>query len=124
MRKFVQYIADDGRAFENEDECLKYEREKANQSLGNKFRMFDPLFRETTDIHCVWYVYMYDSEAYTHFVELCDEIGVIPPSFIDKRPTKIYWDKDTEEWKDFDTLFTECLQMSRLFSQCEEQILW
>lgn len=112
MIKITQYQAFDGTVFNNEDECLKYERKSKltnNTYLQiwshNQKEMGDPLFNLCPDK--VWYVKC-NKEGMDYFNYLCENDEVV--KIIDKDnlydSSDIlywYWDDDKYKWINFDT---------------------
>lgn len=112
MIKVTQYQAFDGTMFENEDECLEYERKSkltANTYLQvwdyAKKKMGDSLFNFY--IAEVWYVKC-NKEGMDYFNYLCEREGIF--GIIDKDnlydSSDIlywYWDDDKYKWVSFDT---------------------
>lgn len=65
----IIYVANDGKKFSTEDECVRYERFTQSCKLGHKLRFFNVDFRELlsgdphADFEDCFYVYVADEEA-------------------------------------------------------------
>ena len=65
----IVYVANDGKKFATENECLCYERFLESSRLGHKLRFFNSDFREVLsgdprkDFEDCFYVYVQDQEA-------------------------------------------------------------
>ena len=74
MIEVHKYIADDGTEFDNEYDCLEYERDQSTQEFKSRIVALDDLGnrRAITDISSHLYLYIADEEAYDFYNRLCD----------------------------------------------------
>ena len=125
MIEKVLYIADDGREFEDEKECLTYERDKAYRAVinNNELHMWDadgnPETAET--IETISFVKFDTLRACDYFEEVCNEYGIYTPwnngaDHYEKAPnTMYYWDYCNDEWVDFTYELHKVKQRAKIF---------
>ena len=96
-QKFEKWFADDGTEFDNEKDCVVYERRKNEEKVVKDFKKLKPKFLDIPILE--WY---YGSDAEVMSVNLKDEAGFIAVedyfaikssymemcSFIEKKPTE------------------------------------
>ena len=104
MKTITTYMADDGKIFDNYDDCYEYE---LNQSLGSidaRIRMFDeclnPMTEKLTTANsdsilgrCA-YIYLADQAAVNIMQDLYDQFGYIFP----KSAGYWYYDYENDIW--------------------------
>ena len=74
----VVYVADDGKHFETENECIRYERLAEASKIGHKLRFFNMNFRELLsgdprlDFEACAYLYVQDQEALNFLTKMSE----------------------------------------------------
>jgi hypothetical protein len=103
MKEIIKYEAFDGTIFEDEDECVEYERLKQNGKFAGQIHFFG-FDKKPLKISCeayeVYYVIVETVEAAMWWDDFCREEKVERP--FEKKPFKpgFYWyDGYSSEWK-------------------------
>lgn len=121
MREVTLYVAEDGKNFYDEEECIKYEH---SQIIPNIYvRAFDQNFEEifleddfekVADKAC--YLKFENQKSKERFEELGDYYGCCTVGLSFSNVLNFYWDDDTFTWKDLDEKINS---MKDFIQKCE-----
>lgn len=81
MEEIIMYKAEDGKLFNNVDDCVEYEFELFGKTLKNDLLMFNEDHEQIklsvdTDYELVHYVVLKTEEAYNYFMERNETLGL------------------------------------------------
>lgn len=81
MEEITMYKANDGKLFDDVDDCVEYEFELFGKTLKNDLLMFNEDHEQIklsvdTDYNLVHYVVLKTKEAYDYFMERNDVLGL------------------------------------------------
>lgn len=81
MEEIIMYKANDGKLFNNADDCIEYEFEVFGKSLKNELLMFDEDHEKIellidTNYDLVHYVILKTKEAYDYFIKQNNILGL------------------------------------------------
>ena len=121
------YRANDGTIFEDEDDCLRYERmvKYADNTsllfadLGGKYISMESIINGENFLDEVCFIICKSYEGYQVLCELCDEIGLTAPEnwgdMNDKEtPRCWFWREDKYPYGNWDTLYSALEEAKRL----------
>ena len=99
MIEVHKFIADDGTEFDNEYDCLEYERDKSTNEFKNRIVALDEWGkrRAITDIASHLYLYIADEEAYNFYNHLCEDDSYITLN-TETKYGFFYFDGNMDEW--------------------------
>lgn len=104
MRKEITYVACDGKRFDDETACLKYEASLRNDQIDGKIYFWnlsrEPLPLSTHTAEHIFFIYVKDKSAVSCACEIFDEAGCEDP-WRDTPPEDnmlYYYDTITDEW--------------------------
>ena len=124
MIERVSYIADDGTAFEDEDECLKYERTLMLKKYERDIHMWDSEFQhipitDSQALDKVYYLTCDTAEAVEIMHNWFEYMGYSSPFEGDKRFAEMaghhYYYQDNDEWYEADDLIEKARGMMKIF---------
>ena len=110
MTEYTTYIAFDGEEFDDEDDCLAYERQLKADTYKNKIFFFNekgkPVPLDVEDLDDVYFVNIKTEDATQWFVDRCHDSGSTHPwSYDSKRKeefplTGFFWfDTNGDYWR-------------------------
>lgn len=119
------YIANDGKEFEDEEECFKYEQNLLYGDVikNNELQMFDYDKHETTKVEQCFYLKCDSIKACELFIELCDRFGAYTP-FIEGTYGNgtytvgigtWYYDEDYDRWISLEDLEDKIKEIKEIF---------
>lgn len=79
MYEITKYVCEeDGKEFDTEKECLKYERELKYGAViaNNELRMWDEDFKPTTELGDIEYFMCSTTRAFDYLKDLNDDVGI------------------------------------------------
>ena len=101
MKEIFMYVADDGKMFDDEDECRDYEYEVTTKAIEERIALFSesrkplPLNRQAVDD--AFYARIDTEEAFDWFYDQLETAGYTPNGLIWYGKPDIYiWDKDNK----------------------------
>lgn len=104
MREEITYVACDGKRFDDETACLKYEASLRNDQIDGKIYFWnlsrEPLPLTMRTAEHAFFIYVKDKSAVPYVCELFEEAGCdspwsnVPP----EDNTLCYYDTVTDEW--------------------------
>ena len=106
MRKKIIYIADDGKEFSSESDCIQYEFNNSYEQLCKNLVFYDEDFNiiNKHDFNTItesFYVYVGDENAIEATNLLYEHFGFIFPD----HTGYFYYNWDTDEWHSLDKRF-------------------
>ena len=124
MIERVSYIADDGTVFEDEYECLEYERTLILKKCEHDIHMWDNEFQpipitDSQALDKVYYLTCDTAEAVEAMNDWFEHMGYSSPfegnkSFADMAGRHYYW-QDNDEWSEADDLIEKMSGMMKIF---------
>ena len=124
MIERVSYIADDGTAFEDEDECLEYERGLMLKKYEHDIHMWDNEFQpipitDSKALDKVYYLTCDTAEAVEVMNDWFEHMCYSSPfeggnSFAEMAGCHYYW-QDNGEWYEADDLIEKVSGMMKIF---------
>lgn len=124
MIERVSYIADDGTTFEDEDECLEYERTLMLKKYEHDIHMWDNEFQPIpiTDpkaLDKIYYLTCDTAEAVEVMNNWFEYMGYSSPfeggnSFAEMAGCHYYW-QDNDKWYEADNLIEKVSGMMKIF---------
>lgn len=124
MIERVSYIADDGTAFEDEDECLEYERALMLKKYEHDIHMWDNEFQpipitDSKALDKVYYLTCDTAEAVEVMNDWFEHMDYSSPfeggnSFAEMAGCHYYW-QDNDEWCEADDLIEKVSGMMKIF---------
>lgn len=124
MIECVSYIADDGTVFEDEYECLEYERTLILKKCEHDIHMWDNEFQpipitDSQALDKVYYLTCDTAEAVEAMNDWFEHMGYSSPfegnkSFADMAGRHYYW-QDNDEWYEADNLIEKVSGMMKIF---------
>lgn len=124
MIERVSYIADDGTAFEDEDECIDYERGLILKKYEHDIHMWDDNFQlipitDSLALDKVYYLTCDTAEAAAVMHEWFEDMRYSSPfegnkSFAEMAGRHYYW-QDNDEWYEADDLIEKVRGMMKIF---------
>lgn len=124
MIERVSYIADDGTVFEDEYECLEYERTLILKKCEHDIHMWDNEFQpipiaDSKALDKVYYLTCDTAEAVEAMNDWFEHMGYSSPfegnkSFADMAGRHYYW-QDNDEWYEADNLIEKVSGMMKIF---------
>lgn len=124
MIERVSYIADDGTAFEDEDECLEYERALMLKKYEHDIHMWDNEFQpipitDSKALDKVYYLTCDTAEAVEAMNDWFEHMDYSSPfedgnSFAEMAGCHYYW-QDNDEWYEADDLIEKVSGMMKIF---------
>jgi len=100
MTEITRYVANDGKEFDDEDDCMEYEM--SLMPGANEVTMLahcrNGRLSITHDIEDASYMYVHTSDAVDYLTEKGDYIGVIVPESVGF----FRWNGDRSEWIDIE----------------------
>lgn len=93
MKEIIRYIADDGKVFDDEDDCREYEKQTHYGKLKDGVKALDYQFRPVDAFECDvhFYVNILDASFVEDYVKYCDEYFGISVNI--KSPGVWYYDE-------------------------------
>ena len=130
------YIADDGKVFESERECERYElynklKDKkmavVADHLGNviPFDQCYTLDDNASRFYEAFFLYAASPNQYKNLYEaMYFEYGceMPEPDQVQTYPAALYYDGDKDEWVDFTRAYTEIMDKKRIFENMKEAL--
>lgn len=124
MIERVSYIADDGTAFEDEDECIDYERGLMLKKYEHDIRMWDSEFQpipitDSRALDKVYYLTCDTAEAVEVMNNWFEYMGYPSPfegdkGFAEMAGRHYYW-QDDDEWHEADYFIEKVRGMMKIF---------
>lgn len=124
MIERVSYIADDGTAFEDEDECLEYEHGLILKKYEHDIHMWDNEFQpipitDSKALDKVYYLTCDTAEAVEVMNDWFEYLCYSSPfegdkSFAEMAGRHYYW-QDNDEWYEADDLIEKVSGMMKIF---------
>ena len=124
MIERVSYIADDGTAFEDEDECLEYERTLMLKKYERDIHMWDSEFQpilitDSQALDKVYYLTCDTAEAVEVMNNWFEYMGYPSPfegdkGFAEMAGRHYYW-QDDDEWHEADYFIEKVRGMMKIF---------
>lgn len=124
MIERVSYVADDGTAFEDEDECLEYECNLMLQKHEHDIHMWDNEFQpisitDSQALDKVYYLTCDTAEAVEVVNDWFESLNYSSPfegdkDFADMAGHHYYW-QDNDEWYEADDLIEKVCGMVKIF---------
>ena len=101
MKEILMFQADDGKMFDDEEECREYEHEVATKAVGGQIALFDahrkplPLVRQS--VEDVFYARIDTEEAFDWFYDQCENRGCMTEGLYWYDKPDIYiWDANAK----------------------------
>ena len=103
MKEIIKYEAFDGTIFEDEYECIAYERLKQSEGFSGQIHFFN-CWKKPMKLNCdqndVYYAVVDTKEAAEWWNEICAEEGSVQPFKQRDYKPGFYWYEDYNEgWK-------------------------
>ena len=103
MKEIITYEAFDGTIFDNEDECVEYERLKQSERFVGQIHFFGAL-KNPLDLNCnqedVYYAVVDTTEAAEWWNDICAKEGLEKPFKQRTYKPGFYWYTDyNDAWK-------------------------
>ena len=124
MIERVSYIADDGTTFEDEDECLEYERTLMLKKYEHDIHMWDSEFQpipitDSQALDKVYYLTCDTAEAVEVMHNWFEYMGYSSPfkgdkGFAEMAGRHYYW-QDDDEWHEADYFIEKVRGMMKIF---------
>lgn len=118
----IIYRADDGREFDNEEECEAYENQQKIRNMNLQSRFFDEngrLLPIEDIIYCVehaWYMEIATMEEARFLAEYAErEVGII--LFEDKPQVGRFYFIENEEWRPIEDLYQRYVKVKNIFER-------
>lgn len=124
MIEVRKYIADDGTEFDNEYDCLDYEKRLNSSKYDNKIVALDynkkrePLFNVGNHV----YLYIADKDAYDFYNDLCYEEECIQLDTVSKSGF-FYFDTVDDEWRNLDDWISQLMDYKRILIDVLDAII-
>lgn len=124
MIECVCYIADDGTTFEDEDECLEYERTLMLKKYEHDIHMWDSEFQpipitDSQALDKVYYLTCDTADAVEVVNAWFDDMGYTSPFKGDEcfgaLAGRHYYYQDNDEWYEADDLIDKARGMMKIF---------
>lgn len=115
----IRYVADDGREFESENDCLEYERKAYIKKFSKEIRMFDPSGNRVpveNGITDVFYLEVTTDEAAEAFEKFYNDS--FTPWDWNEMPKagKWYYDENDDNWYLVQDLIDKVREIEKIFS--------
>lgn len=110
MKRVEQFIADDGKIFDDEWECEQYERNLKFKSvtINKDFRLWNKNRQLTDDISDAFYIEVLNEEAIEYIIAISEDDGLSTPWFqwdpdknLEKIPELYGYDEEEDIWFSF-----------------------
>ena len=103
MKTIMYFVAEDGTRFENEDECVRYERAAKANSFKNEISFYDADRKPMNvdgDFDSVYFILVKSLGAAQWLINLCRDEGCESPfDYRGVKPGLYWWDDDFGHWR-------------------------
>lgn len=121
MTEITKWIADDGKEFEDYDECRDYEIGLELKEISDAVHLYDwqkrPLPLDESHLEDAHYIMIETRSAFNRLEELNDEHFSVnlPSNQGFTSPGLYFWDGDDDEWKHLEEEITRLVEMREHF---------
>ncbi len=125
MIEIHKYIADDGTEFDNEYDCVIYERNLAAKAFNNKIVALSASGKRMnliSDLEYHAYLYIANEEAYEFYNELCEDHNC---NYLDTYTHYgfFYYDTSQEEWINIDNWIDALIEYKNMILEALDTIM-
>lgn len=125
MKEIISYEAFDGTIFEDEYECIKYERQAQSEGFYGQIHFFNAI-KKPLKLYCdqndIYYAVVKTPEAAEWWNDLCANEGIEQPfKKRDYAPGFYWYDTYTDKWKCLQEEMEELQLMADEFQQFVEK---
>ena len=130
MTEYTTYVAFDGSEFDDEDDCLAYERTMRATDYEGELFFYDsnrkPLPLDVEDLDNVYFVNILTEKASAWFLDRCRDCGSTHPWIYDSHrkeefpKTGFFWYDDNGDWRHWQTEMESLRAISDYFQLFEE----
>ena len=124
MKEVITYEAFDGTIFDDEDECVEYERLKQSEGVSGQIHFFN-ILKKPMKLNCdqndVYYAVVDTKEAAEWWNEVCAEEGLVQPFKQRAYKPGFYWYETYDDtWKCLQEEMEKLQMMADEFQQFVE----
>lgn len=130
MTEYITYVAFDGSEFDDEDDCLAYERTMKATDYEDEIFFYDsnrkPVPLNVEDLDDVYFVNIETEKASKWFLDRCRDSGATHPWTYDARraepfpKTGFFWYDDNGDWRHWQTEMESLRAIGDYFQLFEE----